>query len=229
MIGEDFSPFAEGLVGGDEHGSALVSRADQFEQNARLRLVLGDIGEIVKDQQMIFVEFGDRGFEGKIAACDLKLLHKVGGPCEQNAPTPFDQRQTERRREMGFPGAGRPEAQQIGSLFEPGVAGGERLHLRLRDHRHSGEVERVEGLSRRQSRFVQMPFEAAAVSLHHLLFGEGCKEAGGGPAFLVGCRRQGGPDQLDAGQSQFAEQQVDAGGVDLFVRLHAASPTLVAI
>ena len=28
---------------------------------------------------MIFVEFGDRGLEGKIAACDLKLLHKVGG------------------------------------------------------------------------------------------------------------------------------------------------------
>ena len=83
---------------------------------------------------MIFVEFGDRGFEGKIAACDLKLLHKVGGPGEQNAPTLFDQGQTERRREMGFPGAGRPEAQKIGSLFEPGVAGRERLHLRLRDH-----------------------------------------------------------------------------------------------
>ena len=68
LVGEDFSPFAEGLVGSDEHGSALVSGADQFEQNARLRLVLGDIGEIVEDQQMIFVEFGDRGFEGEIAA-----------------------------------------------------------------------------------------------------------------------------------------------------------------
>ena len=39
----------------------------------------------------------------------------------------------------------------------------------------------------------------------------------------------GGPDQLDAGQSQLAEQQVDASGVDLVGRLHAASPTLVAI
>ena len=63
-----------------------------------------------------------------------------------------------------------------------------------------------------------MPFEAtAAPLLHHLLFREGCQEAGGGPAFFVGGRRQGGPDQLDAGQPQFAEQQVDAGGVDLFV------------
>ena len=74
-----------------------------------------------------------------------------------------------------------------------------------------------------------MPFEATAAPLHHLLFGEGCQEAGGGPALFVGGRRQGGPDQLDAGQPQFAEQQVDAGGVDLVGRLHAASPKVAAI
>ena len=33
---------------------------------------------------------------------------------------------------MGFSSAGRPEAQEIGPLFDPGVAGSERLHLRLR-------------------------------------------------------------------------------------------------
>ena len=100
LVGEDFSPFAEWLVCGDEHRSSLVPSADQFEQNARFRLIFGDIGEIVEDQKVIFVEFGDRGFEGKIAACDLELLHKVGGPSEQNAPTLFDQGQTERRRKM---------------------------------------------------------------------------------------------------------------------------------
>ena len=41
---------------------------------------------------MIFVEFGDRGFEDEIAACDLKLLHEVGGPGEQDAPTLFSSR-----------------------------------------------------------------------------------------------------------------------------------------
>ncbi len=81
LVGEDFAPFAEGLVGGDEHGPALVSGADQFEQNARFRLILGDIGEIVEDQQMIFVEFGDRGLEEEIAARDLKFLHEVRRVC----------------------------------------------------------------------------------------------------------------------------------------------------
>ena len=86
----------------------LVSRADQFEQNARLRLILGDIGEVVEDQQMIFVELGDRGFEGKIAACDLKLFAQGRWSCvNRHAPAPFDQRQAERRRQMRFPAAGR--------------------------------------------------------------------------------------------------------------------------
>jgi hypothetical protein len=31
-IGKDLSPFVERLVGGDEHGSALVASADQLEQ-----------------------------------------------------------------------------------------------------------------------------------------------------------------------------------------------------
>ena len=32
LVGEDFSPFAKGLVCGDEHRSALVVCADQFEE-----------------------------------------------------------------------------------------------------------------------------------------------------------------------------------------------------
>jgi hypothetical protein len=74
-----------------------------------------------------------------------------------------------------------------------------------------------------------MTFEATPASLHHLLFGEGGQEAGGRPALFVGRFRQSGPDQLDAGQAQFAEQQVDAGGVDCVGRFHAASPIVMAI
>ena len=101
--------------------------------------------------------------------------------------------------------------------------------LRFRDHRHCVEVEGAERLSRRQPRFLQMPFEASAATLGHLVFGEGRKEAGGGPAFLVGDLRQLGPDQLDPGQAQLGEQQFDARGIDLVGRLHAALPRLSAI
>jgi hypothetical protein len=74
-----------------------------------------------------------------------------------------------------------------------------------------------------------MAFETSPIPFRHLLFAERGQKAGGGPALLVGGRRQGGPDQFDAGQSQLAEHQLDTGGVDLVDRVHAASPTLATI
>ena len=38
-VREDAVPFTEGLVGGDEQGSALVSGTDQFEEDGGLRLI----------------------------------------------------------------------------------------------------------------------------------------------------------------------------------------------
>ena len=55
---------------------------------------------LVEDQQVIFVELGDRGFEAEIAARDLKFLHEIGGSGEQHAPALFHQGQTERGRQV---------------------------------------------------------------------------------------------------------------------------------
>ena len=61
-IGEDPVPLSEGLVGGDQDGSPLVAGADQLEEHAGLGLVLGDVGEIIEDQQVELVEPGDGGY-----------------------------------------------------------------------------------------------------------------------------------------------------------------------
>ena len=37
--GKTFPPFAEGLIGGDQHRASFVSGADEFEQHAGLGLV----------------------------------------------------------------------------------------------------------------------------------------------------------------------------------------------
>jgi hypothetical protein len=42
---------------------------------------------------------------------------------------------------MALAGAGRAEQQEIGALFEPAIACGERHHLRLADHGHDLEVD----------------------------------------------------------------------------------------
>ena len=62
LIGEDLAPLAERLVGGDQHGSPLVSGGDQFEQDAGFGMILGDVGDVVEDQQVIVVELGDACF-----------------------------------------------------------------------------------------------------------------------------------------------------------------------
>jgi hypothetical protein len=49
---EHLAPFSERLVGGDQHRTALVAGADQFEQHAGFSLILVDVGDAIEDQQV---------------------------------------------------------------------------------------------------------------------------------------------------------------------------------
>lgn len=74
LIGEDRVPRTEGLVGGNQHGAAFISGADQLEQHAGLGLILGDVGDVVEDQQMELVELGNGAFEQEVATRLLRSL-----------------------------------------------------------------------------------------------------------------------------------------------------------
>ena len=132
-VREDPVPFAEGLVRGDQDGSSLVSGRDQFEQDAGLGLILGDIGEVVEDQQIELVELGDGGLELQFAAGDLQLLDQIGGSGEEHAPAVLDQREADGGREMALAAAGWPEHEDIGPLGQPAVARGHGHDLRFRE------------------------------------------------------------------------------------------------
>ena len=106
-IWENLAPRAERLVGGDEGGAAFVTRADQLEQNRGLSLILTDIGEVIKDQQVEAVEPADGGLKAKFAARDLEFLYKVGGAGEQHAPAVFDESEAERCRKVALAAAWR--------------------------------------------------------------------------------------------------------------------------
>ena len=217
-------PFAERLVGGDEDRAALVACADELEQHAGLGLVLGDVGEIVKDQELEPVETVDGGLEGQFATGDLELLDEVGGSGEEDLASVLDEGEPDRRRQVALSPAGWAEQEQVGALGEPAVAGGHRYDLGLGDHRHGVEVEAVEGLSGRQSRLGEMALDAAPVSFCELMLGDRREEARGLPAFLVGLVGELRPDELDRGKAQLAEHDAEARGVDGGGRPHAASP-----
>lgn len=68
-IWEDLIPGAEWLVDGDHDRSSLVAGTDKLEQHRSLGLVLLEIGEIVEDDEVIYVELLDS--VGSFAVIDL--------------------------------------------------------------------------------------------------------------------------------------------------------------
>src|SRR3546814_3988218 len=85
-IREDPVPFTKRLVGGNHDRSSLISGADELEEDRCLCLVLGDIGQIIEDQQVIFVELGQGGFQCQLTSRDLEFLNEIGGAGDEYAP-----------------------------------------------------------------------------------------------------------------------------------------------
>src|SRR6516164_7187431 len=90
LVWEDLAPFAERLIGRDEERSPLVPGADEFKEHAGFGLVFGDVGDVIEDQQIEFVELGNGGFESELAAGNLQSLDEIGGAGEQDTPAIFD-------------------------------------------------------------------------------------------------------------------------------------------
>ncbi len=114
----------------------MAAGGDQLEQHTGLGLILGDVGDVIEDQQLILVELGDGGFEPQFPARHLQPLDEVCGADEQHTPAVLYESQTERRSKVTLARAGRAKEQDIGTLIKPAVAGGERHDLRLADHGH---------------------------------------------------------------------------------------------
>src|SRR5271169_4666582 len=111
LIGENLAPLAKGLVGSDNERSTLVPGADEFKEHAGFSLVFGDVGEVIEDQEVKFVELGNGSFESELAAGDLQPLDEIGGAGEQNAPAVFDNGEAKRCREMALAPARWPKQQ----------------------------------------------------------------------------------------------------------------------
>src|SRR5438132_11415644 len=121
VIREDLAPLAERLVGGDEQRASLVSRTDELEEHTGLGLILGDVCDVVKDDEVVFVELGDGSFQGELAASDLKLLDEVRSSGEEHAPTALDESEAERSRQVAFAATAHPKHDQIATLHQPAV------------------------------------------------------------------------------------------------------------
>ncbi len=227
-IREDPVPFAKGLVGGDQQRPSLVACADQLEEHRRLGLVARDVGKVVENEQVVFVELGHRRFECEFAPGDLQALHEVGSSGEQNPPAPFHQCEADCRGKMAFTTARRTEQDEVGALLEPAIAGAQGHDLGLGDHRHGIEGEAVQGLACGQMGLCQVAFDPAAIAFGEFVLGERGEEPAGGPSLLVRLGGEVSPDVLDGGQAQFVEHEAEALCIDHGSCAHAASPCSIS-
>src|SRR5208283_5692401 len=98
LVWKNLVPICKRLIGGDQHRTVLVAGTNQLEQYRRLGMVLVDVGEIVKHQQIVFVEFRDGGLELQALAGRLQPLHHIGGAGEQYAMAVLDEGASDRCR-----------------------------------------------------------------------------------------------------------------------------------
>jgi site-specific DNA recombinase len=228
MVWKDLIPVGEWLIGGDQHRASLVSCTDQFEQHRGLGVILMYIGEVVEDQQVVFVELADGSFELQRLTSGLQLLHDLSGAGEQDAIAVLDKCATDGRSGMALAGTWRAEQQQVGRLVQPGVACGERHNARLAQHRHDREVEIVECLAGEQTCVGKITLGSPAATFGNLQLGECTEEPCRRPAFLVSTFGEFGPKPGDRRQAKVMQLQRQARGVDLD-RAHDGSPTCGAL
>ena len=221
-IGEYRIPFSEGLVCRDQHGSALISRADEFEQDARFSLILGDVGNVVEDQQVEFIQLRDGAFEDEIAPGLLQLLNQVGGSGEEHAVAFLDEGQADGGAKMRLAHAWWAEQQNVAALSDPAIACGNGADVRLGQHGDGCEVEGLKRLSGQQSGLRQVSLDPAAITFSQFMFHQGAEQACGGPPFFIGLFCKAWPEGFDGGQAQLGQGQVQAGSICLG-RCHAVT------
>src|SRR3954468_22193915 len=226
LVGEDFAPITKRLIGGYQHGSPLVTCGNQLEEHAGFGLILGDVSEVVKDEQIVAIELVDFAFEGQVATGDLELLYEIGCACEQHTPSILDQGKSECCREMALAGAWRAEEENVGTLLQPGITRGQRHDLGLGDHWYGLEVKGHERLAGGQTRLDDMSLQAAASAVGDLVLSKRRQEACCRPTFLIGLLGKLGPSHLDARQTQLAEQKFDTGDVNTVGCRHATTSKL---
>jgi hypothetical protein len=150
LIRENPSPFSQRLFSRFQHRSALVSGGDGLEEHAVRGLVLRDVGEVVKERQVVAVKFGN-ALPTSVRVAHLEALYEAGCAREEGAASVLHEGvgEAEGRRQMALATARRSKDKDIGALLELGIAGRKCHHLVLREHWHGFKVKRGERCAHR--------------------------------------------------------------------------------
>ena len=185
-IDEDLVPLREWGVRGDRDALALVAFADEFEEHRRLSLIASHVAEIIQNEEVESIEFGQFLRQAQIASSRLKPLHQIAATGEEHALSRVDKGVPDATEQVTLPASGRPEGEQIDAAIEPFVPFAQRRDVCARERRHGGEVETGEPLVGTEAGGCTMALVAAHLSVGHLVLEQSFQQLPRRPPFAIG-------------------------------------------
>ena len=184
-VGEDGVPLLEGQVGGEEQGAVLVTAADELEEEVGGARVVGEVSDLVDDEQCGPGVVTESAFEGASGLLAVEVEEQVGGGGEEGGVAGEDGLVGDVLGEHGFPEALRADEDYV-------LATGEEVEGE--DALEDGAVERSgpvpvpvgEGLEATEASAGEAAFDAASLTVFELVGDEAFEEDGGAPALAGG-------------------------------------------
>ena len=207
-VAEDAGPFAEGEIGGDDDGDALVEPADEVEQQLAAGLGEGQIAQFVEHDEVEAAEMVGELALPAGAGLGVKLVDEVDDVEEAAAGAAADAGADDRDGDVGLSGAGAADHDRVALLLDE-ASGGEIAHQRLADRR-AVEIEVLEVLGDRQLRGGELVLDRA-----RLLLGELGLEQLGDDCLRFILPLHGDGDDLVVSRLHAVELQLGHRGEDL--------------
>ena len=122
-VGEDAFPLREDQVGRDAQGPAFVAFGDQGEEDLGLLVALGQVAQIVQEQEVEVVQLAQLSGQVEVALGGQKILHQAVGRYEEYGAAGFHQAVSQGAERVGLAGAGEPEGQHIDAVVHEAAVG----------------------------------------------------------------------------------------------------------
>ena len=226
-VGEDALPLREDQVGRDAQGPAFVAFCDEGEEDLGLLSTLGQVAEIVQEQEVEVVQLAQLSGQVEVALGGEQVLHQTVGRCEEDGVASFHQAVAQGTERMGLAGAGEPEGQHVDAVIHE-TALGQLVHLLPQCQRHPVMFEGLPGLARGEPGRLTQPVDAPVLPILGLLL-QHLQEGGQGLA-VASLGETGHRLSAHGGQLEFAAELTDAlrdhAGVGVH---HAHTPTMAVL
>ena len=171
---EEGFPLAEGLIAGDDNGSSFVAFRDEFKKDVGFVVVFAGVADVVEDEAVEAVEFGEGCGEGEVAFGGLELLEKFGDAVAADTVAGGDEFSSDAGSKVGFADAVGSENEEDVAVGDPVAAAGEFADAGFGDAWHEVEIKVVETFAVGEVGFLQVAGDASGVALLKFVFTKCC-------------------------------------------------------